>query len=256
MDSSVFDRWFVSPASPADARIRLFCIPYAGGSASHYRSWSDGFPRTVDVRAVQFPGRQKRVDEPRFRRLQPAVEGIVAALGAIDRPYAFFGDCTGAFIALEVCRSLRRQGYPAPRHLFIACCRAPHLPLDRTLLHKLDDDALREELRQLGLVPGWLLDRDDYYRAFLPLLRDDFELAETYVHGDAEPFSFPITAFAGRADPVTSVDEVDAWRVHTSGRFTARILDGGHDLTKTHVVQIVDEVFRALQPEFESEIRI
>jgi medium-chain acyl-[acyl-carrier-protein] hydrolase len=52
-------RWFVrhGVANPA---MRLFCISYAGGGASVFRSWSDRLPDCVEVCAVQLAGRESR----------------------------------------------------------------------------------------------------------------------------------------------------------------------------------------------------
>lgn len=248
MDPS-FDRWFVTPAPRANPRCRVFCVPYAGGSATAYRRWADAFPRTVETRTVQFPGRQKRIDEPRLRRMPEAVEAIADAIaGATDIPYVVFGDCTGALVALELCRRLRRQRLPGPRHLLVACCRAPHLPLKGAPLHTLDDDMMREELVRFGLAPSWLLESDEYCRAFLPVLRDDFELAETYSYTTDDPLDIPITAFGGSNDPVTGIDDVRGWQRHTSARFDLKVISGGHDLTTTHAIRLIDEVACTLDP--------
>jgi medium-chain acyl-[acyl-carrier-protein] hydrolase len=187
--------------------------------------------------------------------MEQAVEEIAAALtAALDVPYALFGDCTGALVALELCRSLRRLRVPAPRHLFVACCRAPHLPLRRIPVHTLDDHGMKEELRRFGLAPAWLLDNDEYSRAFLPMLRDDFELAEAYSYASDDALGIPITAFAGTDDPITDIDEVRAWRLHTWAQFEVKVINGGHDLTKTHEVRVIDEVVRALHREIAHEL--
>jgi medium-chain acyl-[acyl-carrier-protein] hydrolase len=39
------------------ARLRLFCFPYAGSGAAIYRDWPAGFPPSIEVCAVELPGR-------------------------------------------------------------------------------------------------------------------------------------------------------------------------------------------------------
>ncbi len=41
-------------------RVRLFCLPFAGGSAGVYRAWADHLPLDVEVLGVQLPGRVRR----------------------------------------------------------------------------------------------------------------------------------------------------------------------------------------------------
>ena len=48
--------WIVRTASRSEARLRLFCLPYAGGAASAYRAWPRALPADVEVCAVQLPG--------------------------------------------------------------------------------------------------------------------------------------------------------------------------------------------------------
>jgi surfactin synthase thioesterase subunit len=52
--------WVVVAAPNPAARLRLFCFPYAGGGAAAYFGWGETLPRTVEVCAVQPPGRDAR----------------------------------------------------------------------------------------------------------------------------------------------------------------------------------------------------
>ena len=52
--------WFHTPAARPDARLRLYCIPYAGGGPGVYREWPAGLGDEVEVRAVVLPGRERR----------------------------------------------------------------------------------------------------------------------------------------------------------------------------------------------------
>lgn len=250
--SNEFDRWFVCSAPPVEPRFRLLCVPYAGGSASNFRTWGPAAPASVEVCAVQLPGRQKRVNEPPLHDANAAAVSLAAALEEVsDLPYAVFGDCTGAFVALELCRARRRAARRLPSHLFVVGCRAPHFSIRHVPIHTLADEAMAISVRDLGMIPAWLAERDDYLRDFLPLLRADFEMAERYTSSPNEPFSFPITAFAGRFDTVTTHEEVEGWSAYTTAPLSLKLLDGGHDLTKTHQLRILDEVFRLIEPEDE-----
>ncbi len=156
-----------------------------------------------------------------------------------DAPLALFGDCTGAFLAFELCRLLRRTGRPAPAHLFVSCCRAPQAPRRHAPIHGLDDKAFKMAIRAFAVAPPWLLENNVALKQFLPLLRADFEVFETYEYAAEPPLDIPITAFAGSQDVVTSLDEVEAWADQTSSAFRVVVLDGGHDLAYTHVDELL-----------------
>jgi len=48
--------WFPFRRPNPAARVRLLCLPFAGGGASSYRIWPNYLPLTVEVCAAQPPG--------------------------------------------------------------------------------------------------------------------------------------------------------------------------------------------------------
>ena len=84
--------WLVINRPNPQARLRLFCFPYAGGGAATYHAWPGELPTEVEVCAVQLPGRASRSRESPYDRLKQLVEALApAVLPYLDRPYAFFG---------------------------------------------------------------------------------------------------------------------------------------------------------------------
>ncbi|MCE7986001.1 MAG: thioesterase [Caldilinea sp. CFX5] len=104
------------------ARLRLFCFPFAGGSASVYRTWPTLLAERqpdVEVGAVQLPGRENRLNEKPFTHIAPLVDALITALHAeLDRPFALFGHSMGAIVAYELAQALTRLGNP-PAHLLV-----------------------------------------------------------------------------------------------------------------------------------------
>src|SRR5262245_50602132 len=96
-------RWLSSYDVRPSARLRLFCFPFAGGSASSYRGWSACLPRDVEVCPIQPPGREARFSEPAFRRIPELVRALADALSPLlDRPFVFYGHSVGAIVAFEL----------------------------------------------------------------------------------------------------------------------------------------------------------
>jgi surfactin synthase thioesterase subunit len=63
---------------------------------------------------------------------------------------------------------------------------------------------------------------------FLPVLRADFAVDETYVYRPDAPLSCPVSVFGGTADHDTLPSHLDHWRCETTREFTLRMLEGGH----------------------------
>jgi len=241
--------WLVRLDKARAPRRRIVCVPNAGGSATAFRGWLPELAADMELLAVQFPGRQKRIRESPLRDLHRAVDGLLPALAPLLGPSTVvFGDCTGALVAYEALVAARAAGMPAPGCLVVSCCRAPCLPCRHEPLYGLGDEALVAEIRRLAFAPDWLLRDAATFRSFLPLLRCDFELAEGYVYRPVEPLSVPITAIAGRRDKITPECDVRAWQRFTSAEFDFIRVDANHDIVSTHVQEIVDIVHDRIAP--------
>lgn len=221
--------WFPLAPQRANARIRLFCFPFAGGGASVFRGWERDLPPDVDVFATQYPGHETRIAEAPFRRLAPLLDSLDGAIRPLlDRPFAFFGHSMGAVVAFELTRRLRREGRTQPEHLFVSARRAPHLPPSRPSVHDKSDDELIAELQRISAFPAEVLEHAELMQLLMPILRADFEVVETHQHVEEAPLAIPITAFAGRHDAVVSVEQMEPWRKHTNGAFALHEIDGDH----------------------------
>lgn len=223
------DAWLPYGIRRPGASMRLFCLPYAGGSASAYRNWAASLPLHIEALPVQLPGRETRLREPCITSVPLLVQALAEGLHPfLDRPFALFGHSFGALVGFELCRHLRRRGLRPAGRLFVSARAAPHLPARRPPIHHLADDDLVAELYRLEGTPVTVLECEELMRLVLPTVRADFTAAESYGYRSEDPLACPIIAFAGVGDAEVSLDEVDAWRNHTSQPFSQTLVPGGH----------------------------
>jgi medium-chain acyl-[acyl-carrier-protein] hydrolase len=222
--------WVRCPRPSDQAVARLFCLPYGGGGAAIFREWPRDLWPEIEVWHVQLPGREARHRELPLTRLDALVEPLAEALVPhLDRPYSIFGHSMGALIGFELARLLRRQGAPGLSHLFVSARWAPHLPDQRPPLHGLPDPDLVEQLcRRYNGMPRAVLESADLMRLFVPIIRADLTLTETYVYAPEEPLDCSISAFGGLEDGAVTRNDLAAWGDQTRGSFTLRMLSGGH----------------------------
>lgn len=238
----------VHQANPS-ADLKLFCFPYAGGTAAAFRTWHKGLPRNVEVHAVQLPGRANRVGEqvpPSFAQL---IEDLLSELiDALNPGFAFFGHSMGAILAYEVARTLRRYRLPLPVRLFLSGHRAPHVPRVGNAVHAASDDDLIASVRRLGGTPEDVLANPELLQLVLPTLRADFRLCETYRYRPEPPLAMPITAFGGTDDGEATREELDAWREHTTGSFRVHMIPGEHFFVHSAESTVLECLCRELNP--------
>ncbi|MGH3823291.1 MAG: thioesterase II family protein [Pseudonocardiaceae bacterium] len=221
-------RWVQISRPRPSARLRLICLPPAGGGASRYRDWPAHLPDDVEVVPVQLPGRENRFNEPPIESMKQLVGLLAEGLASyLTRPFALFGHSMGALIAFELIRRLRPSGV-VPVHLFASGYRAPHLPSRSPDWHTLPDPEFIAKIESLGGIPPELLADSECLDAMLPTLRSDCTLTETYVYRPQALLSCPVSAFGGLRDEEVFPEDVQAWSRHTTGSFRAHLLPGDH----------------------------
>lgn len=218
-------RWHPAP----DARLRLFCLPHAGGGALPYRSWAAALAPDVEVVAIRLPGRESRFRERPYTRLGDVVTALLGQLGSsLDRPYAVLGHSMGALIGYELAQASRRLGLRPPARLLVSGRPAPDLPDRQKPVHDAPTPRLVARLREMGGTPPEILADPAALDSLLPLLRADFAVAETYRYRGAPPLDCPVSVFGGADDPYARPADLEAWRRHTTAGCTVRVLTGGH----------------------------
>lgn len=231
------------------ARLRLFCFPYAGGAASIYRTWQQYLPAEIEVCAVQIPGRENRIRERPFTDVGTLVEALLPILlPYLDRPFALFGHSMGTLIAYELAQQLQHQHRQTPTHLLISGRRSPVLPDPDAPLHTLpsDEEFLHELQRRYNNLPALLFEDQELRELFLPLLRADFTLVETYENPTPIMLSCPLITFGGREDQRATEAQLRAWQPLTAAEFALHCFPGGHFYLNEQVQPLLATITRYL----------
>ncbi|MCK2240470.1 MULTISPECIES: thioesterase II family protein [unclassified Crossiella] len=238
--------WVRCYQSRPQARLRLFCFPHAGGTASAYRLWPPLLPAGVEMLAVQYPGREERFSEPALTTMDELVTQLVAGLRAeLDRPFVFFGHSMGASVAYETALALRAAGLPMPQRVVVSGKEAPEHAVPGEV-HLRDDEGLVRELTALGGTGSAVLEHPELRELLLPIVRADYRLIETYQPTAADALECPVTAFVGDSDPELTVDQARDWDKTTSGGFDLQVFPGDHFYLMDGRAQVVAALNRRL----------
>lgn len=225
--------WLPYTKADASGQVRLFCLPYAGGAASIFRSWSAILGPDIEVYPIELPGRGTRFREKAVSDLLPLAQAVCKGiLPHLDRPFFFFGHSMGALLGFEVLRHLRTAMGREPLVFFAAGRNGAHIP-EAKISYDLPDPQLMQRLQELNGTPQGLMEHPEFKALMMPTLRADFAISETYLYTEGPPLGCPIVALGGVSDPETTVEGLDAWRQHTKSFFKLRLFPGEHFFLNT-----------------------
>jgi surfactin synthase thioesterase subunit len=124
-------------------------------------------------------------------------------------------------------------------HVFFSGRGAPNSKrADKEMYHLLDDDRFRSKVMELGGTPPEFFEYPELVELFLPLLRNDFRMAETDIRGEkVAPLQNDISVFMGKEADLTA-EECDSWKFCGAGRCTIYYFNKGHFFLHDETEQI------------------
>jgi surfactin synthase thioesterase subunit len=156
----------------------------------------------------------------------------------------FFGHSMGAKIVYELEKILEKEGKGAAQ-IILSGCRVPHKKEPNPIYH-LPDEQFKSELGRFDGTPKEILENKELLDFFLPMLRADFTMDETYYTDDNSVLDCPITVFGGRSDKEANPEEIAAWGAYTREQFRYRIFEGGHFFIREKEEEVLLEVRKVI----------
>lgn len=227
----------------------VFCLPFAGGGASSYRTWRAALGAAVTLYAIELPGHetaqvQACVTDP-GTLLDEVTDCIARHAG--QRPYVIYGHSFGGILAFRIIPRLIELGC-APQRLVVGACRPPGDPPVVHHVERYDDDALlarlRDELEHGDRARTALLADPAVRKLFLPPLRADLDIDGTIRVLPGAPLEVELVAVSGSDDPWAGAEPMRGWEAYAGAGFRHETLDAGHFFTP--VLAASPERLRAL----------
>jgi surfactin synthase thioesterase subunit len=226
---------FVRTSVAPDAQVRLFCFPFAGGSAAVFAGWGEKLKPGMEVWAAQPRGRGSRFYEKPHPSVDEMVQDYLQILRAhLDLPFAFYGHSLGGLLAFRLIQQLAAEGLPLPTHFFVGACAPPVVGLTHSPISHLPDEGFVTAVQErYSGIPESVLREPELMEMFLPALKADFTAHETFDRSQITQIDCPVTALAGHDDPMVTHTLMREWRRHTKEFFELRIIPGDHFFLST-----------------------
>ena len=219
-------------------------------------------PEGFEILCLDYPGKGGIPADPTLQTVQDVAKRLLEHI----RPYlddpipkvSFLGFSLGGLVAYETASWMSREGL-RPQLLIAASIYPPQLQGRKVApekFHLLDDDQFLDRMEKAMDLHTVFFKDPKFRRAFLPTLRKEMKMAETYrFQRKKERLSCPILALYGRNDkalfnPTRPIQEyqkhLGLWRELTSVGLTLNFAEGGHFFLLDDPIQGMEVVRKAL----------
>jgi medium-chain acyl-[acyl-carrier-protein] hydrolase len=99
----------------------------------------------------------------------------------------------------------------------------------------------------MGGTPPAIIDNVELMSLFVPLLRADLAVADSFLYRAAPPLPCPITAFGGEDDSRACPEELWGWAEQTACDFSLEVLPGNHFFLHSASAALLDSIGRILR---------
>ena len=231
---------------------QIFLLHFAGGNCYSYDFLKEYFHKDTEYIALELPGRGKRHDSSLLKDREQAISDFTTQIRArrSSDPYIIYGHSMGASLGLEITKKMESYN-DAPKHLIVSGNPGPGADeVDSDLAEKnrylMNDEDFKKELIRLGGIPNEVLENEELYNYFSPIMRADFEIVERKVP-KSEPtiIQTPIYALMGTEEETSN--KINNWANHTTSMFNSKILQGNHFFLYDHPKELMEVIMSCFE---------
>ncbi len=224
--------------------VKLFCVPYSGASAMVYLKWRRSFLEAgIDIQPLELAGRGGKSAMPFYENMEEAVEDLLTDLQTSlkgQEPYALWGHSLGSILVFELAHAIRQRGLHAPQHLFFTGDNPPGIK-SGIVLHNLDLPEFKEEIIAMGATDASFFEDEEMLAFYLPVLRSDLKLAETYtLPAHSSYLNVPVAVINGNTDKEIVAAEMHRWNDITQKECMLYELEGGHFFINSQIKRVLE----------------
>lgn len=222
--------------------MKVFCLPYAGGSESVYYKWKRYMHPLIQLEAIELKGRGKRFNEEFYQTLEEAVEDIFKSIKdkILYDDYAIYGHSMGSLLAYELYYKISSENMRNPKHIFFSGHKAPSIIRKEKKIYMLPDEEFIKEVINLGGTQEELVKNEELMKLVTPILRNDFKILENYIYKEKkDKIQCDISILNGRQDDIT-IEQILRWKDHGAKDVKVYNFEGDHFFINNNIENITN----------------
>lgn len=231
-------------------KIKVYFLPYAGGSASTYLSWKKHIDSNIEMKPIELAGHGKRISEPLYKSIDEAVIDIYSRIShELDEgPYAFYGHSMGTILAYELIRKIRLNNKKEPIHVFFSGRFPPYVEDTYKMGDSYSDEQIFEKLIDV-IGTKIQINNNKEIRDFLfPILLGDYNIVQKYDYNqEIVNLNCGISILNGNQDSYFPHENLPLWSKCTSKECNFYEFEGDHFFINQHKKEVSDIINKTLQ---------
>ncbi|MEN8904391.1 MAG: thioesterase domain-containing protein [Clostridiales bacterium] len=231
-------------------KIRIYCLPYAGGSATIYNKWKKYTSENIKLIPVELAGRGRRFNEKSYENIEESVNDIFSKIRneLEESKYALFGHSMGSFLIYKLYQKILSEKLPLPIHMFFSGRYAPNRSDNKRPYHKLSDEDLKIEIKKIGGTPDEIFENHELWDVFGKILREDYRILDNHSFcKEIEKVNCNISVLTGNKDILVKDYDLNEWRNFTYGDFNLYTFDGGHffiNIEYSEIILLINHILK------------
>jgi surfactin synthase thioesterase subunit len=212
-------------------KMKLFCIPHAGGSSISYRIWQTYLDDHIEFIPLDLPGHMPRTREPLCDNVEQIIQDLAQTVRNETKegePYSIFGHSMGGILLYFLYFYLQEHGHKPPEHLFISG-RWPPYHYNGKENYQLDDmEAFRRIFIEKGGFSKEILSNKPLTDYYMGILLADYRLIQSVEPGEPRTIYSNMTILWSDKDPDVGDEDVYKWKLAAGGGISFAKLKGTH----------------------------
>ncbi|MEM1070536.1 MAG: alpha/beta fold hydrolase [Planctomycetota bacterium] len=222
----------------SSARGILLWFPHAGGTSAAVVRQTRSLELELETWVAVLPAREERYRETAIGLQELVHEFAETIEDQVRIPMVLAGHSFGGLLAYLIAEELcqrRRSKNDAPLLALMPMAIAPPDRLETEAWSQSTDQDLVEHLAShYGAIPSVIRQSPEAMKQFLPVVRHDLRLMESYQHQASEPLPIDLVVCGGTKDEAANERTLSGWRRFTQREWTLKMFEGDHFFPNQH----------------------
>ena len=216
-----------------------------------YAPWKKYFSKDIELVFLEMQGRGIKSDQKISYDISIVVDSLFQEIkdDISGEEYIIFGHSMGSLLAYELYYKIEAEGFKLPTAVVLSGRMIPELCVQMKNVSDYPDADFLNEVAIYGGLPDEITSNKDLRDYFVPILRADFKLIESYTYpGKREKIGCKLIVLYGSEDYTTPPDRMMEWRKKARIMFLCIEVPGDHffcmdEKNSKNISNIIQKIF-------------